>query len=465
MRLDRRLLAYGVALPLSLMSIAGVGVGLLFQRSLLAALDQSLSAQAASESVSLFDRTDGLPHLHADDSPVRAALLSSGSLESAAAAIYGPDGTRQMVGRANPLMPERLLPPEGEEPVFRTRRGSRILTLRVPSPDGRPHALWLASSLDGVDRTMGAYWRSSALGLLLVALALFVAQRRHARWLAHRLEGIAAHVQALGEGRLDREPPVDDLPDVVGELRAAVSRATVRMREDRSARERLLAGAAHELRTPLATLRATVDVSLRRPREDAELREALEEVGAEVTRLETMAQELLGLGQARAAPRDERLMDVREIVRDSIRRFTDAATLADVTLVLRASEATRAVVEPELLGRALDNLLRNALQHAPRESRVEVALTTAGGELLIHVRDEGEGIPSGAEERIFVPFHRERRAGQGGAGLGLALVREVAERHGGRARALPSARGAWLEIALPLPLPSAGDAESPGARA
>ncbi|MBK7778748.1 MAG: hypothetical protein IPI43_32310 [Sandaracinaceae bacterium] len=124
MRLDRRLLAYGVALPLSLMSIAGVGVGLLFQRSLLAALDQSLSAQAASESVSLFDRTDGLPHLHADDSPVRAALLSSGSLESAAAAIYGPDGTRQMVGRANPLMPERLPPPEGGEPVFRTQVGT-----------------------------------------------------------------------------------------------------------------------------------------------------------------------------------------------------------------------------------------------------------------------------------------------------------------------------------------------------
>ena len=169
-----------------------------------------------------------------------------------------------------------------------------------------------------------------------------------------------------------------------------------------------------------------------------------------MTRLETMAQELLGLGQARAAPREERLADVREIVRDSIRRFTDAATLADVTLVLRASEATRALVEPELLGRALDNLLRNALQHAPRESRVEVALTTAGGELLIRVRDEGEGIPPGAEERIFVPFHRERRAGQGGAGLGLALVREVAERHGGRARALPSTRGAWLEIALPL---------------
>ncbi|MBK7778747.1 MAG: HAMP domain-containing histidine kinase [Sandaracinaceae bacterium] len=181
--------------------------------------------------------------------------------------------------------------------------------------------------------------------------------------------------------------------------------------------------AAHELRTPLATLRATVDVSLRRPREDAELREALEEVGAEVTRLETMAQELLGLGQARAAPREERLADVREIVRDSIRRFTDAATLADVTLVLRASEATRALVEPELLGRALDNLLRNALRTRARESRVEVA--HHGRRRAAHPRalTRAQGIPPGAEERIFVPFHRERRAGQGGA-TGLAPVRE-----------------------------------------
>jgi signal transduction histidine kinase len=448
-RLDRRLLAYGVALPLSLMAVAGAGVGFVFERSLMAALDQSLRAQAASESVSLFDRPGGFPHLHASASPVREALLTTGSFDSAVAAIYGPDGERLLATHESSRVPARLLPPRGTEPSLRTVAGARVLVLRVPSPSGQPHALWLSASLEPTQRAISTYWRSSALGLVLVALALFVAQRRHARWLAHRLEGITRHVQALGEGRLDKEPPPDDLPDVVGELRAAVSRATVRMREDRSARERLLAGAAHELRTPLATLRATVDVTLRRPREDAELREALEEVGAEVTRLETMAQELLGLGSARAAPRAVLHADLREVVRDSIRRFADVATLADVTLLLRAPEAVHAEVEPDLLGRAVDNLLRNALQHAPKDSRVEVSLVARDGQASIQVRDEGAGIPAGAEDNVFVPFHREQRSGQG-AGLGLALVREIAERHGGHARSLPSEGGAWLEIVLPV---------------
>ncbi|MCA9573964.1 MAG: HAMP domain-containing sensor histidine kinase [Polyangiales bacterium] len=449
MRLDRRLLAYGVALPLTLMALAGVGVGLVFERSLLSAVDQSLRAQAAAESVSLFDRPGAFPHLHADDSPVREALLSTGSLDAAAAAIYGPDGARLLATRVSPRMPERLPPPAGDEPQLRTEQGARVLVLRVPSPDGRPHALWLSTSLEPTERAIATYWRSSGFGLLLVALALFVAQRRHAGWLARRIEGIAQHVQALGEGQLDQDPPGDDLPDVVGELRAAVSRATVRMREDRAARERMLAGAAHELRTPLATLRATVDVTLRRPRGDAELREALEEVGAEVTRLETMAQELLGMGAARAAPRAPLPTDLRELVRDSIRRFTDVATLAEVTLVLRAPDAVRAEVEPEMLGRAVDNLLRNALQHTPRGTRVLVSLVASEGRASVRVQDQGRGIPAGAEESVFVPFHREARAGEG-AGLGLALVRAIAERHGGEARVVPSDEGACLEIVVPL---------------
>ncbi|HJL00799.1 MAG TPA: HAMP domain-containing sensor histidine kinase [Polyangiaceae bacterium LLY-WYZ-15_(1-7)] len=444
MRLQQRLMLHGVALPLLLMAAGGVGVGLLLRAQLVAGLDNSLRAQAAAESVSLFDGPGGTVHFHAIQSPVRAALGSP----DAAIAAYGPDGARLARSSTAEAAPPQLAPPPDTEPRLRSADGQRVLVVRVPSPGGEPYALWLATPLAPVEATMGLFTRLGLAGLALVALLLLLVQRRHARGLARRVEGLARHMRRLQAGDLQAEPPPDPERDVLGELRASVARATRRLRDAREAQERLVAGAAHELRTPLAAMRASVDVALRRERDAAELRETLEDVREEVDRLDRMATALLDLAALRAQERALVRTDLHDLARESLARFEADASTREVALALEGARDAEATVVPDLIRRALDNLLSNALKFAPRGSTVRVALERAGEGWALVVRDEGPGVPTAEREHVFVPFHRGRQD-RPGAGLGLALVRDVAELHGGRVALDETERGATFRLTLP----------------
>jgi len=198
-----------------------------------------------------------------------------------------------------------------------------------------------------------------------------------------------------------------------------------RLAATNEARERLFAEAAHELRTPLAVLRTSIELALRRERPAEELRAALEVARGDVESLSVLAGRLLDLERLRQSHAPARApTDVSALVDELVRRVDDSLVRSMLGPEVMAN------VDADMLRQALANLVENAQKFAPG-TPVVIAHEPAPGELRLTVSDEGPGIPPELRAVIFEPFHRLVRDKQG-AGLGLAIVTAIARAHGGR---------------------------------
>ncbi|WP_370865962.1 sensor histidine kinase [Chondromyces apiculatus] len=227
-----------------------------------------------------------------------------------------------------------------------------------------------------------------------------------------------------------------------------------RLRAARAAQERLIANAAHELKTPLGLMRTEMDLALRKERPASELREALLEARREVDRLAALASRLLDLAALGGVAWVPAHADLALLVREAAEVAEAEATRRRVRLAVEVPDEAQAQVEALTLRQAVDNLLANALRFAPQGSTVTLSLDTDEARHRIRVRDAGPGVPEGEEEKIFEPFYRgagSREAGQGGAGLGLAIAREIARKHGGQAFLAPGEAGRGATFVLEIP--------------
>ncbi|HVI00135.1 MAG TPA: HAMP domain-containing sensor histidine kinase [Enhygromyxa sp.] len=432
MQLRTRLLLFGAGLPLALLIATVVISGLVFNRTLLAEHDRALLGQAGVEAVSLFDRASN-PHLHLLESPLDSQIRDF----TPRGALFGPDGEPIARYPDNATIPEHVDPATWTlEPKLATVQGpdghDRQLWVRVDGPDGRPHGLWLAASLERHDREMASYWRIAALVVVLVAAVLLAIQISHARRLSARVGNLTAHMRKLRAGNLDAVPPDDLEHDEIAELRRAIAETTERLAAARSSQDRLIADAAHELRTPLAAMQAGIDVALRRDRPAAQLRETLEHTLIEVARLSDLSSSLLDLAALRASPLQRSRGDLVHTLVEAVDAARALAEERGCVVRMRAPEAALAEYSGSAIRQALDNLLHNAIKFSPPGSSIEVTLDPSDDAWVFAVVDAGPGVPADAREAIFEPFHRLGRAEPGG-GLGLAIVRDVATRHHGRA--------------------------------
>ncbi|MFB7758161.1 sensor histidine kinase, partial [Streptomyces sp. NPDC056121] len=228
---------------------------------------------------------------------------------------------------------------------------------------------------------------------------------------------------------------------------------------------RFAADAGHELRTPLTTLKAELELAGQPGRTRDELIAAVTAAAQDTDRLIRLSEDLLLLSRT-----DERRPVVRpeplapaELLAAAVRSAASRAATRSVRVRLRTDDGVRVVADPDRLRQAVDNLLDNALRYAPHGSDIDVSLTLRGpgpdARAVIEVRDHGPGFP-----RAFLPhaFERFRRANaarsrhEGGAGLGLAIVRAIAQAHGGTATA-DNAPGGGARVRLELPLASGPD--------
>ncbi len=212
---------------------------------------------------------------------------------------------------------------------------------------------------------------------------------------------------------------------------------------------RVAAGVAHEIRNPLAAMRLRAENALAAG-DEQRARRALTDILGQVARLNALVTELLTITQKREVRPEP--VDLAEFLAACLDQHREEAAAREVALTA-ASRVDRACLDPEIVGRILDNLLLNAIRHTPEGGRVEVGAERTGGGLQITVADTGPGIAPELRASLFEPFVTGRADG---TGLGLAIARELADAHGGRLWLLHAggeAPGDGAVFALYLPAP------------
>jgi signal transduction histidine kinase len=289
------------------------------------------------------------------------------------------------------------------------------------------------------------HYGRAAFALGLLALAVFLASWPLVRRLTRRLENLRRRVEALGGGDLAARAPVEGR-DEVADLARSFNRAAERIQALVEAQRRQLAFASHELRSPLARLRVSLEMMAGDPSLKAQ-------AARDIAELDGLIDELLEASRLEAQRGPGRVEDIDLLALAAEEAARGGADAEGDAVVLRG--------DARLLRRLVRNLIENAARHgegAPIE--VRLARLPEGGARL-SVLDRGPGVSEAERERVFEPFHRPPGAPETGSGygLGLALVRQIARAHGGDVRCLPrDGGGSVFEVDLPAGSPSTGEA-------
>lgn len=311
----------------------------------------------------------------------------------------------------------------------------------------------VASSTAPLEADLRALARTLATAGALLALLALVAGWLLSGRIVAPLARMARAAEAVREPT--RDPPLDVPPhggDEVARLGRSLNDAFARTYEAYERQRRFAADASHELRTPIAVVRTEAEVMLRAQRTVDQYRASLATILDGAARMQRTVEGLLLLARVDRGALEAALapVDVAEIARDVVTQHVGAR----VPVALHARDAAVVRGNGEHLRVLVSNLVDNAVRHA--RTRVDIEIDVArDGTLELRVRDDGDGIPADARERVFERFFRvdaARASDAGGAGLGLSIVRTIAQLHGGTAVVGARARGtdgAVLVVTLP----------------
>ena len=335
--------------------------------------------------------------------------------------------------------------------IVRAADGSALGTL-LPFPrDPGPGLERETGFLPAVNRWL----LYAVLGAGLLALLLSLALSRR---ILGPVEELTRAARRMESGDLGQRIAIRSR-DEIGELAHAFNAMAASLERTESLRRALVTDVAHELRTPLTNLRCQIEAleDGLTPVTPEGLRSLLEEI-AFLTRLVNDLQDL-ALAEAGQLPLHRAPVDLGRAVAEALGAIAARAAGRRITLVPRvASGLPGALVDPLRLGQILRNLLENALTHSPDGGEIAVDATRAGDHLEVSVSDAGTGIAPEHLPHVFDRFYRadpSRARSSGGAGLGLAIVRQLALAHGGSIRAeSPPGSGARFTLSLPIASPS-----------
>jgi signal transduction histidine kinase len=348
-------------------------------------------------------------------------------------AVYSADGA--LLAAVGPPLPAP--PPQHMVPGWMRARGAGP-TVALALPDGR----FVVARWQRPHRHVGLL---GALGLLAIAITLgaYPVVRRITR----RLERLQTQVEALGAGDLTVRVEVEGR-DEVAQLARSFNHAADRIARLVNAQRTMLAGASHELRSPLARIRMAIELLPHAERPELQVR-----LTQDIAELDALIGELLLASRLDTLEHLEHTEEIDLLALLAEEGARSAAEVSGSPVCIQG--------DPRMLRRLMRNLFENAQRYAagsPIEASV-APLHPTGARLCI--ADRGPGVPEQERERIFAPFYRPtgmRERGDGGVGLGLALVRQIARHHGGDVRCVPRQGGGTCFVVTLHSVPGVGKA-------
>lgn len=374
--------------------------------------------------------------------------------------------------RAASIDADRLVPMLYERELAQAREGKAVFVpgerlgvrgpVRVVAVDAGPatdrQTVLVAKSMSDVMRSIGLLRTTLLITFpLLLALLAAVAWRVVGATL-RPVEALRAGAEEITGGARPGQLPVPASRDEIHRLAVTLNGMLDRLEAARARQRAFVADAAHELRSPLTNMRTQLEVA-QRLGERTDWPAVADDLLADTERLGRLVDDLLLLARADDAPagpaRPAGPVELGELITTTVQRYP-----APLVQVVTVAHPLWTVGEPDALGRVVANLLDNAVRHA--RTRVVVAAGPGTGVYhLVTVTDDGPGIPVADRDRVFGRFTRlddARARDAGGAGLGLAIVRELVRRHGGTVRLAdaPAGSGLRVEVRLPVYEPDGG---------
>jgi two-component system sensor histidine kinase TctE len=394
------------------------------------AYDRLLLASASAIAERTVLREDGL---HVDVPYVALDMLASTAQDRVFYAVSAPDG-KVVTGYDDLPLPERGDGDPLQDPVFYNsefkQASVRIVALRS-FVSGRNLSgyvtIQVAQTRRDRDGLTYSLLRQSALWMLVIAITGAIAA-----WfgVSIGLRPLARLREALGRRSPDDVRPVlHDVPNEFRPLVSAINGMLYRLEGGLSSMRNFISDASHQLKTPLASLQAQSEMALRETDPD-DVRKALVKVNKSAKRTSRLVQQLLSHARATGASEAFADFDLVQLVRETIEILLPRAIAKNIDLGYEGDERALMFGDRALIGELNLNLADNAIKYSPAGSIITVEVRVVEGALRLILEDDGPGIREADRQGVFERFVRLQNSPAEGCGLGLAIVREIASRHG-----------------------------------
>jgi signal transduction histidine kinase len=397
----------------------------------------------------------------------RARAVASAGSADAGAAEEGEEGFAQLLARDGRVVDsagrvDRAALTRAE--LDRAASDVLVVDRKVPGVEGTARVLArsagdqppgaavvaVGQSLDDRDETLSGLAASFAVGGPIAVLLASIAGYLLAATGLRPVEAMRRRAREVSLTRPGERLPLPAARDEIGRLGETLNEMLDRLQRSFERERRFVADAGHELRTPVAIVKTELEGAMRTGDYGPDVRDALAAAIEECDRLAQLAEDLMVVARSAEGELPVRAEELpaRTLLEDVRERFADRAAQRNRSIGVEAENGVVLSGDPLRVRQALGNLVDNALRHG--DGDIVLRSRRAGTGVELEVSDRGPGFEPGIVDRAFERFARGDRARtRGGTGLGMAIVRAVAEAHGGRAEIVPGGEGATVRIWLP----------------